>query len=223
MSRNIQFVLKLFLVFLLAGLLGMTGLFAQTDTGRENPILPPHGEEGDQPGSYPPITQQITLAQGSNWISADVEITLDDLKTALIEALGTNATITIKSQTQKAQYSNRRWVGQLSTLDVAQMYKVTVSNACVITLEGTPVNPQEHQITIKYGANWVAFPLDERMSLDTAFSGFAINGDKVKSQTANAQFNRGMWMGQLDALEPGQGFIYISKSAENRTLTFPAY
>ena len=169
------------------------------------------------------FAQISNLSQGWNWWSTYVEITLDDLKAALVEALpGTN--ITIKSRTQNTAYNpnTNRWMGTLASLDVTQMYMIYVSANCEITLSGASINPTEHSVTVSNGSNWIAFPLGESMSVSDAFAGFAVNGDKVKSRNNNTQYLGGSWRGQLTTLVPGQGYIYISNTQETRTLTFPA-
>ena len=166
-------------------------------------------------------TQTIGLYQGWNWLSFNVEISLDDLKSALLEALPGTA-ISIKSQTQNTSYNpnNNRWVGSLAW-DVSKMYMISVTAACEITLIGMPINPSEHSISIMNGANWIGFPHNSSMTLANAFAGFAVNGDRIKSQTNNALYNGIRWQGQLNALEPGKGYIYISNSSEGRVFTFP--
>ena len=167
--------------------------------------------------------QVVPLSQGWNWWSTYLDITLEDLKAALVEALpGSN--ITIKSRTQNTAYNpnTNRWMGTLNSLDVTQMYMIYVSTDCEITLTGTPINPAEHPVTINNGSNWIAFPLSGNMSVSNAFAGFAVNGDKVKSRNNNSQYIGGSWRGQLTTLVPGQGYMYISNLQEPRTFTFPA-
>jgi hypothetical protein len=169
------------------------------------------------------VTQTINLVAGTNWVSANVEITLDDLKAALVAA-SPNAAITIKSQTQKATYnpSNGRWTGRLTTFDLSQMYKITVGSACEITFEGVRINPAEHPVTITPGANWIAYPLNTSMTPQEVFTGFAVPGDMVKSQSQKKQYNsNGRWTGQLGNLEPGKGYIYTSSATEDRVFVFP--
>ena len=173
--------------------------------------------------SVPQVQQTVELSQGWNWFSSNVEITLDDLKAALVEVLpGTS--ITIKSRTQNVAYNpnNHRWTGQLNSFDVIQMYMIYVNTDCEITLTGMPINPAEHPVTINSGSNWIAFPLGESMSLSDAFEGFAVNGDKVKSRNSNSQYIRNHWSGGVTTLVPGQGYMYISNTQETRTFTFPA-
>ena len=168
-------------------------------------------------------TQTLALAAGTNWVSFNVETNIDDLKAALVAALpGTN--ITIQSQTQKATYnpSNGRWTGQLRSIDVAKMYKIKVTEACEALLQGDLVDPTEHPLTITPGANWIAYELDAANTPAAVFGGFAVPGDYVKSQLAKKQYNaNGRWTGQLNSLEPGQGYVYNSASSETRTFTYP--
>ena len=168
------------------------------------------------------LTQTNELAQGWNWWSTYLDITLDDLKTALVEALPGTA-ITVKSRTQNTAYNpnTNRWMGTLNTLDVTQMYMIYVSSGCEIMLEGMPIAPTEHPVTINNGTNWIAFPLNESMAISEAFAGFAVNGDKVKSRNNNTQYIGGSWRGLLTTFVPGQGYMYISNSQEIRTFTFP--
>ena len=168
------------------------------------------------------VTQTIALSSGWNWISVNVEITLNDLKAALIEALP-DSSILIKGKDNNTLYnpSNHRWTGSI-TWDLSQMYEIKIATSCEIMLEGMPIDPSQYSITIKNGANWIAFPLSESMTLTNAFAGFAIEGDVVKSKDGTATYTRGRWMGtSLTTLEPGMGYIYISKSAEDRIFAFP--
>ena len=167
--------------------------------------------------------QTVPLAAGWNWFSSNLDITLDDLKTALVEALPGTA-ITIKSRSQNTAYNpnTNRWRGTLNSLDVTQMYMISVGTSGEITLSGTPIDPAEHPITINNGTNWIAFPLSENMTVSNAFAGFAVNGDKVKSRNGNSQYIRNRWSGGVTTLVPGQGYMYISTTQEPRVLTFPA-
>ena len=168
-------------------------------------------------------TQTIDMATGTNWVSFYVETNLDDLKAALVAATP-NSAITIQDQNNNTKYnpSNHRWTGRLTTMDVAYMYKITVASGCEITLEGMPINPADHPVTINLGATWIAFPLSESMTLANAFAGFAVAGDKVQSQNNNASYNGTRWSGRLTTLEPGKGYVYQSAQAGSRTLTFPS-
>ena len=194
----------------------------------DGPCLPSaHGLSGHQSafcGSI--LTQTIALSSTTvNYCSFYVDITLADLQTALTDALGTgnNVSIMIKSKEQNCKLTRGRWIGQLSTLDLGKMYKITVNSDCEITLEGMPVDPAEHSVNISGQgvATWIAFPFNTSMTVTDAFAGFAVNNDVVKSKAQNASYTRGRWNGALQTLEPGQGYIYKSAATGNRTFTFP--
>ncbi len=164
--------------------------------------------------------QTCILSQGWNWFSTYLDITLDDLETALVEALP-GTTINIKSQTQNVKYQNGRWAGQLTALDLTRMYMISVEDNCQISLEGLPINPSGLTATINNGANWLAFPYSESMTVTNFFGSFPMSNDQVKSQSQNARYQGGRWGGQLNTLVPGKGYIYISNSPGTRTFTFP--
>ena len=168
-----------------------------------------------------PQTQQtIALAEGWNWISTNLEVTLDDLKTALVEALPGTA-ITIKSKDNSITYNGTQWRGTLKNMDVTRMYMVKTAAACEIILTGTPIIPADNPVAINSGVNWIGFPLTESMSLANAFAGFAVNGDMVKSKDLSSNYANGKWRGTLNTLEPGKGYIYKSNVSSDRVFTFP--
>ena len=168
------------------------------------------------------VTQTIALNAGINWVSFYVNVDLNELKTALVAAVSTsNPTINIKSQTQNVKYQRGRWVGQLEALDMAQMYIIDVPEACNITFEGTAIDPSTLTVTLNNGANYIAFPFNQSMSLAEFFGSFPINNDQAKSQLQNTKYRNGRWAGSLTELQPGQGYIYVSSDENPRTFTFP--
>ena len=185
-------------------------------------LLPAHDLLVHQDASLNFI-QTIILLQGWNWGSTYLDITLDDLKAALVEALPEATSITIKSQSQNTSYNGSMWRGSLNALDVALMYEIQVPASCTITLTGTPINPIEHPVNIIANGNtWIGFPLDESKSVDETFGTFPVAGDIIKSKGGRATFtSENGWRGTLNTLEPGQGYIYKSASGEVRTFTFP--
>jgi hypothetical protein len=190
----------------------------------DGPCLPPtHGLDDHQSafcGST--LTQTIALSAGVNWFSTYVEIALDDLKAALVEALP-NTAITIKGVNNSTKFTRGHWQGDL-TWNVEEMYKITVANDCSFNLEGMPLDPSAHPVTIAGGgtATWLGFPLNQSMTPTNAFAGFAQNSDKLKSENAATQYTRGHWNGEFP-LEPGKGYVYISApNSTDRVLTFPS-
>ena len=201
-------------------LTAMTKVQAQNFDG---PCLPPsHGLDGHQ-SAFCGAMQVIALATGVNYVSFFIDITLDDLKTALLATGNTDILIKSKDQTATYKPATGRWTGRLTALDLAQMYRVNVAEDCEATLEGMPVDPADHPFTVVLGTNWIGFPLRESMTLTNAFAGFAVQNDMVKSKDFTSQYKNGRWMGnQLKTLEPGKGYIYKSSQTGDRTLVFPS-
>ena len=168
--------------------------------------------------------QTTFLSEGWNWFSTYMEVSLDDLKDALMTALP-ETSIIIKSRTQSIKYIVRThtWNGTLDW-DVTQMYKIDVPSACEITLEGNPIDPPHYPITVVNGPNWIGYPLAESMTVTAAFANFGVlNGDVIKAKSGSTRYMNGSWRPNgLTILVPGQGYIFNSAATGNRTLVFPS-
>ena len=209
-------------------------IYIYSDYNDYNPMSPPTSGSSIGGGSNNVLTvknhiilgiesdtdeeQTISLAQGWNWWSTNLDITLADLKAALVEALPNGSSITIKSQLGSTTWNGTAWRGTIEW-DVTKMFKIQVSSNCQITLTGTPLNPAEHPVTIKKGNNWIGFPLSESSSLNEAFGSFPVAGDIVKSKTGSSTYTGNGWRTPFN-LEPGKGYIYQSVSNDNRTFLF---
>jgi hypothetical protein len=171
------------------------------------------------------VTQTLTLASGVNWCSFFVETNLTDLENALKAAfpsITNTQTLQIQSQTENVKWTRGRWMGELSSLDFAQTYMITVPSACEITVEGMPLDPAAYTITLNPGTSWIGYPVNATMTVEVAFaSALPVNNDIVQSQEFNTKRTRGQWRGELGSLEPGQGFMYQSVATTTKTFTFP--
>lgn len=175
------------------------------------------------------ITQDVTMPAGTNWYTFEVNITLEDLQNALVEAM-TNAgftaytpdnTITIKTKDASCYYTGTRWRGTLTTLDPTQMYIISLPVDGEVTLQGSQISDDGQPIIISEGANWIVYPFSEPMSVSDAFAGFAVQGDVIKDKDLTAFYNGSRWRGNLTTLEPGKCYIYTSSVASDRPFNFP--
>ena len=162
--------------------------------------------------------QTITLGSGWIWWSTCLDINMAQLQ----EALGSHA-IKISSQTNgSSDYINGVWSGRLNTLSPANMYKINVSEPLQLTLTGTPVDPATTTITLRKGNNWIGYPLSQSMGINAALSNLTPNmGDVIKCEEAFSTYY-GEWIGSLETLEPGKGYIYKNTSNSVKTFTFPS-
>ena len=167
-----------------------------------------------------PVEQTQTLEQGWNWWSTCLGITLEQLE----EALNNNG-ISIVSKTASVAYiEGLGWDGDFDEISQASMYKINMSENTSIVLSGIPVNPADYTITIKPGNNWIGFPVSHSMTLNEAFAEFTPTlNDRIRSRDNYAIYiGNNKWQGGISTLEPGQGYIYISKDTETKTFTYPS-
>jgi M6 family metalloprotease-like protein len=170
--------------------------------------------------------QTIALQTGWNWISTYIEVEDPIEMLQAVEAgLGENG-IQIKNSQVNTEYDSEwGWFGDLDDIGMTneQMYAINVNAPCTLTVEGTPANPEDHPITINQGWNWIGFPSGVAISLEDAFAGFAIEGDKIKNRVTQIEYDPEWgWFGDFETLEPGQGYMYYSASSTQRTLIFPS-
>ena len=169
-----------------------------------------------------PTGQTVTINKGWGWWSTYLNITLNDLETAL----GANGlSITSQYNSYTGNYSGT-WMGGLQNYGInpSQMYKIQTSANTTFTVNGTVLDPTEVTITLNPNANWISFPLAQEMSLSEAFAGAnPVDGDMVGSyEDGFAQYYGNRWIGGLQTLESGQGYIYTSSASETKTFTYPA-
>ena len=210
---------KLLTIAMTAALMltAMTKVQAQNFDG---PCLPPSHGLDDHQSAFCGVMQTIALLTGTTWVSFYVDVTLEDLKAVLVEAApGTSIKITGQNNNTTYNPNTHRWLGTL-TWDLSKMYMIKVTTECEITLQGDPIDPVDYPVTINEGNNWIAFPLNQSVTLTDAFAGFAVSNDKVFGQTGSATYAR-RWSGSLTELQPGKGYIYKAASGP-RTLVFPS-
>ena len=170
-------------------------------------------------------TQTITLTPGWNWFSTYLSGEPTELLQMLENSLGSNGIVIKSNAVSTDYYDDYGWYGDLDDegLKSSQMYMIKTNAACTVELEGVPANPAEVGITIRHGWNWIGFPCAEAMSVADALAGFqAEDGDILKSSGASTDYYEGFgWYGELETMEPGEGFMYYSNSQTTKTVYFP--
>ena len=175
------------------------------------------GIEANEP-IEPTVTQTFTLNQGWNWWSTSLDITLEQLE----EALGDDGiTINAVDNTTVMYESGLGWAGNLTTINPAHMYQIEMANAREITLSGRPLNPEEHPITINPGVNWIGYPVQQTMTVTEAMANYTpAKNDVIKSKNGSSLYSGTRWTSNWN-LEPGVGYIYISRASSTGSFTYP--
>ena len=168
--------------------------------------------------------QTVMLSEGWNWISLYVELGDPIEALQMLEAaLGDNAMSINASEMYTEYFGSGFWIGDLDEVGITneQMYMVEVVNDCEIELEGTVANPADYTITINPGWNWIGFPCGHELSLEEAFADFeAEDGDQLAEAELYTEYGFGVWIGDIETLVPGRGYMYFSNSDESKILVF---
>ena len=167
--------------------------------------------------------QSRELSAGWNWFSSSVEIEGENGLAMIEEALGENG-LQIKTQTEFVSYYDGAWFGTLMTANVQDMFMIETSEAHAITLEGDKINPEDYPFTVGTDWRWLSYPVSASLSVDEALSTMLpVTGDYVKSKTAFSQYYEGIgWIGALNTMMPGEGYMYQNTSGMTKTLVYPA-
>jgi hypothetical protein len=115
------------------------------------------------------------------------------------------------------------WTGTLRSFAYDRMYKLLAVAPYEETFVGEPTDPTQIAITLKADSwTWIGYPAQAANSLDAAFAeAEPMEGDIVKNQSAFAFYTEGEWLGTLRAMVPGDGYMYSSNAAVNKTFRFP--
>ena len=102
------------------------------------------------------------------------------------------------------------------------MYKVNASESVTVDLIGVPVDPSSSPVTIANDWNWIGFNSRSYMTVNEAFAELnPEDGDIVKGQGLFSVYNDYEWVGTLNTLVPGRGYIYRSLSTKSKTFHYP--
>ena len=159
----------------------------------------------------------VTLANGWNWWTPTVAMTLGDLETLLY-----GHAILINSQDEGfALFDGQDWSGTLTEIVAGQMYRILTNAETGFTMTGTAVTST---ITLLPGYNWFGYTGSQSKTISSAFSGFTpIDGDTITDQNGDvAEFNGDTqtWEGTLLILVPGHGYVYHTNATQSRSITF---
>jgi hypothetical protein len=167
------------------------------------------------------IEQDMSLSNGWSWVSLYTKA--NDMTTAgLLNSIKSEVSI-IKGKTAFEQPSATSWIGSLKNLSIGEMYKLRTKEATSFSIIGEPVVASQNPITIKNGWNWIGCNTTYTMSVAEAFAGLTLeNGDEVKGQTGFALYQDYEWIGTLKSITPGKGFMFYSKSGQDRTFCYPS-
>lgn len=155
----------------------------------------------------------LRLEKGWNWISAyfaDEELMtswrfLAPIKSGIERFVG--------METEIVNDPEYGFTGDFRTLSPTEGYKVKTNRLMLNTWTGVKANTDSTLIALKEGWNWIGYPASITMEINEAFANAKLDDeDYIVGQDGFAQYTDGEWIGTLESLEAGKGYMYHSKS-----------
>ena len=155
----------------------------------------------------------IPLTSGWNWISHRLADDVD------VMAFDGKADRVVGQSSETVDDPVFGFTGNLQQLDAESSYKVKVASPTTLEIQGDEVDGGNMEIALHDGWNWVGYPIGQVMSVEEALKPTdASEGDALVGQDGFATFEDGMWLGTLNTLAPGKGYLY--KSEGSNTLLY---
>lgn len=150
------------------------------------------------------------LQTGWNWISHSFA---DAMKPLNLVSEGVDRFVSQSAELVKDPQLGM--TGQLSELVADQSYKVHMSVPAQLTHKQAAWNPST-PIKLAEGWNWMGYPLDQVMTVTEAFElTEKTELDYIVGQEGFAQYDGTRWVGTLQKLTPGKGYLYFTEQAKD--------
>ncbi|MDL2290177.1 T9SS type A sorting domain-containing protein [Paludibacteraceae bacterium OttesenSCG-928-F17] len=162
----------------------------------------------------------LAFGQGWTWFSLNTS-TSDMSLNNVFGGLTTKAEV-LKNNAAFSATNGRSWIGALNEVNNTSMFKIKMHEASVLQMAGTPVNPQETPITLLPNWNWIAYIPQGVLTVQQALAGLQPSeGDLIKDQGSFATYSNDRWMGSLQTMHPGRGYVYQSRASVNKQFNYP--
>ena len=190
--------------------------FTPTESGIYH-VAQSNGSCESQPSNrfYANISNQsdltLSLAEGWTWISSNLAGTEKrDPKNLLAPIINDVEQFTGATQKLVADPTNGL-VGDLKKVEPSEAYKIKVSEPTSLDLSGVVTLPDEVNIALAKGWNWIGYVPTANMVIADALRNHAPQeNDMIKGLNAFATYTGGKWIGTLITLNAGEGYMYYS-------------
>lgn len=132
----------------------------------------------------------------------------------------------IKNQVNYMISENGQWTPTSNSINevvAGEMYKIQGNAPVSLSVVGDAIDVANDPVVIKPNWNWIGYKAPGYVSIGNAFADLEPQeGDVVKSQTAFASWNSSEWVGSLEALKSGEGYLYYSTRNQQQTFHYPS-
>ncbi len=164
----------------------------------------------------PGETITFDLLSGWNWISVNVaDVNLNN-PISLFAPLAENLLAVRGQEGELSRTESTGLQGNLMAIDPNKSYKLKMEQAASLELKGIPFSSTDETITLDRGWNWVGYIPSVKQDLDDALSTLPAERNEVlKTQDGFAMYDGNRWLGSLNILTPGSGYLYHANSTKS--------
>ena len=163
------------------------------------------------------IDLNLDLKKGWNWISSNLSEEKWSQPSSFLEPIIGNVERFVSSDGKYIDNSG----GNICKIEATEAYKICLKNDVSNTWSGVAFIPNQKPITLKKGWNWIGYvPIASTPIADALVNIHPNENDVIKNLVDFAIFSDGKWIGTLDELKPGEGYMYYS--ANDKVFTYPS-
>jgi len=173
------------------------------------------------------VAQFITLEKGWSWFSIHLNHNENWLNVNQVfsheEHFTSGARIIHQNAFETYSESTGEWLPGVLTLDPREMYMTHLDTLTMTTIIGREINPDSLEFTLHPNWNWLGYPLRFNHAVNEALKNLTpADGSVIKSETQFVEYvaSTGQWVGSLQWMIPGQGYLFKSTAPETLTFTY---
>lgn len=157
----------------------------------------------------------IPLVKGWNWVSHNQD---DALTSDKLEIDNVDRVLTQIGEIYRDPKLG--FIGNIEDVNATDAFKVHTTDAGNLQLGGVMFNPYFSPVELRQGWNWLGYPLDKEITVEDAFSFMESEKDDVITSLEDgySQYDGEQWIGTLNTLIPGRGYMF--KSASDKELAY---
>lgn len=161
---------------------------------------------------------EYPLERGWNWLSSNIsENSIQEPKTFFASILG--SLNTVRSANGRLNSDGTNISGDIEAITPAT-YQIQMNSSDNLTLSGAIHQPEDFEISLSTGWNWIPYIPTVEMGLDIALSNLTPSEDDViKSHSQFATYSDGKWIGTLTDMQPNNGYMYYTAKANSFTFS----
>ncbi len=169
------------------------------------------------------VEQRVHLARGWTWVSLNTLPVGNDTLVASVFAPVKAQTLQAKDRYYIVRPTATGWAGNMEGVGAGRMYKLQMTESTTLPVNGKKIEPDNVPITVHSGWTWLAYTPNFNMSLNDALADLQpMEEDVIKSQSGFATYINGGWLGSMENMEAGTGYLYRSKAGVGKTFYYPA-